>query len=120
MVLGIRCHREVIEHFSIKIKERWQFQKFYDDNPEIAYEFYHTVHKMITSKERTREWFPTCNQQDNRDNRGYDSRGNQGGQPSRKCAPDNTLVSMDKSKKPSMPKRFEDLQNLSCLFHKNA
>ena len=49
---------EVIEHFSNGIKYKWQFEKFYDDNPETTEEFKHIVQKMIASKECTHEWFP--------------------------------------------------------------
>ena len=67
--------REVIDHFSNRMKYKWQFENFCDDNPETAEEFKRTVQKMIASKERTRERFP-CDQQDNK---GYDPRSNQGG-----------------------------------------
>lgn len=69
--------REVIEHFANGIKYKWQFERFCDDNLETADDFKRTVQKMISSEERTREWFPNRNQQDNR---GYEPRGNQGGQ----------------------------------------
>ena len=72
---------------------------------------------MIASEERTCEQFP-CGQQDNRN---YDPRGNQGGQSNRKRGPDNTLASMDRSKKSNKNnKKFEDLKNLPYPFHKNA
>jgi hypothetical protein len=45
----------VIEHFSNGFKYKWQFEKFYDDNPDTAEDFKHTVQKMIASEERTRE-----------------------------------------------------------------
>ena len=71
---------------------------------------------MIASQEHTRERFP-CGQQD----RGYDPRSNQSGQPSRKRGPNNTLASMDRSKKSNKNnKKFEDLKNLPYPFHKNA
>ena len=106
----------MIDHFANGIKYKWQFEKFYDDNLETAEEFKRTVQKMIASEERTRERFP-CGQQD----KGYDSRSNQGGQSGRKRGPNNTLASMDRSKKSNKNnKKFEDLKNLPCPFHKNA
>jgi hypothetical protein len=100
----------VIEHFTNEIKYKWQFEKFCDDNPKTAEEFKRTVQKMIAFEESTHERFPHSPQ----DNRGYDPRGNQGGQSSRKRGPDNTLASMDKSKKSNKNnKKFEDLKNLS-------
>ena len=47
--------REVIDHFTNGIKYKWQFEKFYDDNPETVEEFKRTVHKMIASEECTSE-----------------------------------------------------------------
>jgi len=35
--------REVIDHFANGIKYKWQFEKFYDDNPETVEEFKHTI-----------------------------------------------------------------------------
>ena len=71
---------------------------------------------MIASEEHTRERFP-CGQQD----KGYNPRSNQGGQSGRKRGPNNTLASMDRSKKSNKNnKKFEDLKNLPCPFHKNA
>ena len=71
---------------------------------------------MIASEERTRELFPH-GQQD----KGYDPRSNQGGHSARNKGPDNTLASMDRSKKSNKNnKKFEDLKNLPCPFHKNA
>jgi hypothetical protein len=73
----------VIDHFANGIKHKWQFEKFYDDNLETAEEFKCTVQKMIAFEEHTREPFPRGPQ----DNRGYDPRGNQGGQSNRKRGP---------------------------------
>jgi hypothetical protein len=107
----------VIEHFTNEIKYKWQFEKLCDDNPKTDEEFKRTVQKMIAFEESTHERFPHSPQ----DNRGYDPRGNQGGQSSRKRGPDNTLASMDKSKKSNKNnKKFEDLKNLSRPFHKGA
>ena len=47
--------REVIDHFSNRMKYKWQFEIFCDDNPETAEEFKRTVQKMIASKEHTHE-----------------------------------------------------------------
>ena len=59
---------------------------------------------MIASEERTHERFPH-GQQD----KGYDPRSNQGGQSTRNRGPDNTLASMDRSKKSNKNnKKFED------------
>ena len=110
-------YREVIEHLSNGIKYKWQVEKFCDDNPETAKDFKRTVQKMIASEERTHEWFPRTQQA----SRNYDPRGNQGGQSNRKWGPDNTLASMDRSKKSNKNnKKFEYLKNLPCPFHKNA
>jgi len=71
---------------------------------------------MIASEERTRERFPRGPQ-----DKGYDPRSNQGGQSARKRGSDNTLASMDRSKKSNKNnKKFKDLKNLSYPFHKNA
>ena len=86
--------REVIDHFANGIKYKWQFEKSCDDNPETTEEFKRTIQKMIASEERTRERFP-CGQQD----KGYDPRSNKGGQSSRNRGPNNTLASIDRSKK---------------------
>jgi hypothetical protein len=48
-------------------------------------------------------------------------RSNQGGQSNRKRGLDNTLASMDRSKKSNKNnKKFEDLKTLPYPFHKNA
>ena len=71
---------------------------------------------MIASEERTHKRFPH-GQQD----KGYNPKSNQGGQSDRKRGPNNTLASMDRSKKSNKNnKKFEDLKNLPCPFHKNA
>ena len=71
---------------------------------------------MIASEERTRERFPHGPQ-----DKGYDPTSNQGGQSTRKRGPNNTLASMDRSKKSNKNnKKFEELKNLPCPFHKNA
>ena len=108
--------REVIDHFANRIKYKWQFKKFCYDNPEIAKEFKHTVQKIIASEERTHKRFPRGPQ-----DKGYDPKSNQGGQSTRNRGPDNTLASMDRSKKSNKNnKKFEDLKNLPRPFHKNA
>jgi len=107
----------VIEHFSNEIKYKWQFEKLCDDNLKTAVDSKRTIQKMIASEERTHERFPLGQQ----DNRNYDPRGNQGGQSNRKRGPDNTLASMDRSKKSNKNnKKFDDLKNLPCPFHKNT
>ena len=71
---------------------------------------------MIASEEHTHKQFP-CGPQ----YKGYDPRSNQGGQSARKRGPNNTLAFMDRSKKSNKNnKKFEDLKNLPCPFHKNA
>ena len=47
--------REVIVHFSNRMKYKWQFENFCDDNLETAEEFKRMVQKMIASKEHTHE-----------------------------------------------------------------
>ena len=49
---------ELIDHFANRIKYKWQFKKFCDDNPKTTEEFKRTIQKMIASEERTHEWFP--------------------------------------------------------------
>ena len=106
----------MIDHFANGIKYKWQFEKLYGDNLETIEEFKHTVQKMIASKERTRERFARGPQ-----DKGYDPRSNQGGQSAKKRGPDNTLASMDRSKKSNKNnKKLKDLKNLPCPFHKNA
>ena len=62
---------------------------------------------MIASEERTRERFPRGEQ-----DKGYDPRSDQGGQSDRKRGLDNTLASMDRSKKSNKNnKKFEDHKN---------
>ena len=98
------------------IKYKWQFEKFCHDNPETTEEFKRIVQKMIASEERTRERFPRGEQ-----DKGYDPRSDQGGQSDRKRGLDNTLASMDRSKKSNKNnKKFKNLKNLPCPFHKNT
>ena len=78
--------REVIEAYSHGIMAMWQFQDFCKENPRNNEEFRCTVEKMITTEEKTREWFP---ERSNRDNPGKQNHRNNRHQE-RKRGPDNT------------------------------
>jgi hypothetical protein len=103
--------REVIEAFSHGIMAKWQFQDFYKENSRNNEEFRHTIQKMITAKEKTRERFPDRNNRENLDRQNHRSNGHQ----DRKRRPDNTVAVADKSKKFSKFKKFEDIENMHCI-----
>jgi hypothetical protein len=72
---------------------------------------------MITVEEKTWERFPDRNNRhnnrDNSDRQNYRNNGHQ----DRKRGPDNTIATTDKSKKFSKFKRFEDIENMHCIWH---
>jgi hypothetical protein len=100
----------------MEIRAKWQFQDFCRENPLTNEEFKHTVPKIVSTEERTRERFD--GRHDNREN--YDNKGNQAEQQNRKCRTDNVVASTDKSKKSSKPRWFLDLENLPCPWHPNS
>jgi hypothetical protein len=109
--------REEIEAFSQGIMAKWQFQDFCKENPRNNKEFRRTVEKMITAEEKTRERFPDRNNQDNnRDNSDRQNYRNNRHQD-RKRGPDNTVAIPEKSKKFLKFKRFEDIENMHCIWH---
>jgi hypothetical protein len=75
------------------------------------------VEKMIMAKEKTRERFPDKNNQennrDNSDRRNFPNMGH----PDRKRGPDNTVAMADRTKIFSKFKRFEDIENMHCIWH---
>jgi hypothetical protein len=96
---------------------KWQFQDFCKENPRNNEEFRRTVEKMITAKEKTWEKFPYRNNRDNnRDNLDRQNYRNNGHQD-RKRGSDNTIAMANKSKKFSKFKRFEDIENMHCIWH---
>jgi hypothetical protein len=68
-------------------------------------------------EEKTRERFSDRNNQEN--NRGNSDRRNFSniGHPERKRGPDNTVAMADKTKKFSKFRRFEDIENMHCIWH---
>jgi hypothetical protein len=75
------------------------------------------IEKMIMAEEKTRERFPDRNNREN--NRDNSDRRNFSkiGHPDRKCGPNNTVVMADKTKKFSKFRRFEDIENMHCIWH---
>jgi hypothetical protein len=119
--LGAQVHditeREVIEAFSHGIMAKWQFQDFCKENPRNNKEFRCVVQKVIMVEEKMRERFSDRNNQEN--NRGNSDRRNFSniGHPERKRGPDNTVAMADKMKKFSKFRRFEDIENMHCIWH---
>ena len=68
---------------------------------------------MITAEEKTRERFPDRNNQDNPDKRNHRNNRHQ----ERKRGPDNTVAIADKSRKFSKPRRYDDIENMQCIWH---
>jgi hypothetical protein len=68
---------------------------------------------MITAEEKTRERFSDKNNRDNLDRQNHRNNGHQ----DKKRGPDNTVVVADKSKKFSKFKKFEDIENMHCIWH---
>jgi hypothetical protein len=64
---------------------------------------------MITAKKKTRERFPD---QNNRDNQII-------GIKTKKHGIDNTGAVVDKAKKFSKPRKFDDIENMHCIWHPN-
>lgn len=72
---------------------------------------------MIAVEEQAWERFPD-NHSGNRQS--HNDRNNQSGQQNRKRRPDNTVASVDKSKRYGKPKKFEDLEDIPCTCHPNG
>jgi hypothetical protein len=108
--------REVIEAFSHGIMAKWQFQDFYKENPWNNEEFKHAVEKMIMAKKTRERFLDKNNQENNRDNSDRRNFSNMG-HPNRKRGPDNTVAMADKTKKISKFRRFEDIENMHCIWH---
>jgi hypothetical protein len=68
---------------------------------------------MIIAEEKIQEKFPDRNNRDNLDRQNHRNNGHQ----DRKCGPDNTLAVANKSKKFLKFKKFEDIENMHCIWH---
>jgi hypothetical protein len=68
---------------------------------------------MITVEEKTRERFLDRNNRDYPDRQNHRNNGHQ----ERKRGPDNTIAVADKSKKFSEFRKFEDIENMHCIWH---
>jgi hypothetical protein len=71
------------------------------------------VERMITAEEKTRERFLDRN---NRDNPNRQNHRHQ----DRKRGIDNTVAVADKAKKFSKPRKFDDIENMHCIWHPNG
>jgi hypothetical protein len=71
---------------------------------------------MITVEEKTQERFLDRNNRDNPDRQNHRNNGHQ----DRKRGPDNTVVVADKEKKFSKSRKFDDLENMHCIWHLNG
>jgi hypothetical protein len=75
------------------------------------------VEKMIMAEEKTRERFSDKNNRenntDNSDRRNFSNIG----YPDRKRGPDNTIAMANKTQKNSKFRRFEDIENMHCIWH---
>jgi hypothetical protein len=68
---------------------------------------------MIMAKEKTRERFLDKNNRDNSDQRNFPNMGH----PDRKRGPDNTVAMANKTNFFSKFRRFEDIENIHCIWH---
>jgi hypothetical protein len=72
---------------------------------------------MNMAEEKTKERFPDRNNRgnnrDNLDRRNFPNMSH----PDRKRGPDNTIAMADKTKKFSKFRRFEDIENMHCIWH---
>jgi hypothetical protein len=72
---------------------------------------------MIMAEEKMRERFlDRNNRESNRDNSDWRNFPNMG-HPDRKRGPDNTVAMADKTKKFLKFRRFEDIENMHCIWH---
>jgi hypothetical protein len=107
--------REVIEGFSFGILAKGQFQDFCKENPRSNEEFKQMVERMVTAEEKTQERFPDWNNGFNHDRQNHQNNGHQ----DRKRRPDNTVPVVDKAKKFSKPRKFDDIENMHCIWNPN-
>ena len=68
---------------------------------------------MITEEEKTRERFPERSNRDNPDRQNHRNSRHQ----ERKRGSDNTVAVADKSRKFSKPRRYDDIENMQCIWH---
>jgi hypothetical protein len=92
---------------------KWLFQDFCKENPRNNEEFRRIVEKMITAEEKTQERFLDRNNRDNPDRQNHRNNGHQ----ERKCGPNNTIAVADKLKNFSKFRKFEDIENMHCIWH---
>jgi hypothetical protein len=96
---------------------KWKFQDFCKENPRNNEEFRRAVEKMIMAEEKMRERFLDRNNRENNrdslDRRNFLSIGH----PDRKRGPDNIVTMVDKMKFFSKFRRFEDIENMHCIWH---
>jgi hypothetical protein len=71
---------------------------------------------MITAEEKTQERFPDRNNRDNSNRQNHQNNGHQ----DRKHGPNNTVVVADKAKEFSKPRKFDDIENMHCIWHPNG
>jgi hypothetical protein len=81
--------------------------------PRNNEEFRCAVEKTIMAEEKTRERFLDRNNRDSLDRWNFSNIRH----PDRKCRPNNTVAMADKTKKNSKFKRFEDIENMHCIWH---
>jgi hypothetical protein len=60
--------------------------------------------------------FLDWNNRDNHDKQNHRNNGHQ----DRKHGPDNTMVVADKANKFSKPRKFDDIENMHCIWHPNS
>jgi hypothetical protein len=70
---------------------------------------------MITAEEKTQERFLDRNNRGNPDRQNHRNNGHQ----DRKRGPDNTVAVADKAKKFSKLRKFDDIENMHCIWHPN-
>ena len=71
---------------------------------------------MIIAEEKIRERFSDRNNRDNQDRQNRQSNRHE----ERKRGPDNTIATTDKSKKIFKPRKYEDIENVRCVWHPKA
>jgi hypothetical protein len=91
--------------------------RFLQRKPRNNEEFRRVVEKMIMAEEKTKERFSDRNYRenntDNSDRRNFPNVGHS----DRKRGLDNTIAMADKMKKFSRFRRFEDIENMHCIWH---
>jgi hypothetical protein len=71
---------------------------------------------MITPEQKTQERFLDQNNWDNSDKQNHRNNGHQ----DRKCGPDNTMAIVDKAKRFSKPRNFDNIENMHYIWHPNG